>query len=190
MKSVVQALCLLCRAALNRASPRGAGTYAVCAGCAERLELELTLTEVVACPDCGRHRELCALQPCSSVTPQPQRRAKAARQSGAERVQRIERMAAMRLGVRELSRRTGYAASTISRWLKIDRCAILKHALQTEAVDIGRAKLLADAPEGALADLIQLAPHVSRAELGRRVAALRASAKVVRKRTSLVNTPS
>jgi hypothetical protein len=125
MKNVVQPVCLLCRAALNRASPRGAGTHPVCAGCAERLELELTLTEVVACPDCGRHRELCQLQPCTSINPQPPRRAMPARQSGAERVRRIERLAGMRLGVRELSRRTGYAASTISRWLKIDRCAVL-----------------------------------------------------------------
>jgi hypothetical protein len=46
-------------------------------------------------------------------------------------------------------------------------------ALQTEQLDIGRAKLLADAPETALADLIPLAAAVSRADLARRIAALR-----------------
>jgi DNA-binding transcriptional ArsR family regulator len=93
--------------------------------------------------------------------------------SGAERVQAIERLAATRLGVRELGRRTGFAPSTISRWLKIDRCPPLKRALQTEVVDIGRAKLLADAPENALAELIPVAAAVSRADLARRIAALR-----------------
>jgi IS30 family transposase len=44
--------------------------------------------------------------------------------SGAERVRAIERLAATRLGVRELGRRTGFAPSTISRWLKIDRCRL------------------------------------------------------------------
>jgi transcriptional regulator with XRE-family HTH domain len=77
------------------------------------------------------------------------------------------------LGVRELGRRTGFAPSTISRWLKIDRSAALKHALATEALDIGRAKLLADAPEAALTELIPLAPRISRADLCRRIAALR-----------------
>jgi DNA-binding transcriptional ArsR family regulator len=93
--------------------------------------------------------------------------------SGAERVQTIERLAMSHLGVRELGRRTGFAPSTISRWLKIDRSPVLKHALVTEALDIGRAKLLADAPETALTELIQLAPRVSRGDLARRVAALR-----------------
>jgi len=96
--------------------------------------------------------------------------------SGAERVRAIESLAASRLGVRELSRRTGFAPSTISRWLKIDRRPTLKHALATDALDIGRAKLLADAPETALAYLIQLAPGLSRADLARRVAALRPAA--------------
>jgi hypothetical protein len=88
-------------------------------------------------------------------------------------VRAIERLAATRLGVRELGRRTGFAPSTISRWLKIDRCPPLKTALQTEVVDIGRAKLLADAPETALAELIPLAAGVSRADLARRIAAVR-----------------
>jgi hypothetical protein len=44
-----------------------------------------------------------------------------------------ERLAATRLGVRELGRRTGFAPSTISRWLKIDRCPLLKMALQKQA---------------------------------------------------------
>jgi hypothetical protein len=39
--------------------------------------------------------------------------------------------------------------------------------------DIGRANLLADAPETALAELIPLAAAVSRADLARRITALR-----------------
>ena len=191
--------CLLCGAALSRTSPGGYGAHEVCSGCAERLELELTmLEEAAACPDCGRHRELCLLRPCgateASLTTRPASRGRSSlravppstadharaesgprrRVSGAERVREIEGLAASRLGVRELSRRTGYAPSTISRWLKIDRCPSIKQALESDAVDIGRAKLLTDAPEAALQELVRLAPHVSRRQLASRVASLRA----------------
>ena len=172
-------LCLLCGASLHRASTRGFGARGVCGGCAERLEMDLTGSDVAACPDCGRHRELCAVMPCGH--PQPEvhqpipliKKPSRGQVSGAERVKTIERLAMSHLGVRELGRRTGFAPSTISRWLKIDRSPVLKHALATEALDIGRAKLLADAPETALNELIQLAPRVSRGDLARRVAALR-----------------
>jgi transcriptional regulator with XRE-family HTH domain len=143
--------------------------------------MDLTGSDFAACPDCGRHRELCAVMPCN--LPQPEvhqpvpliKKPNRGQVSGAERVQTIERLAMSHLGVRELGRRTGFAPSTISRWLKIDRSPVLKHALATEALDIGRAKLLADAPETALTELIQLAPRVSRGDLARRVAALRTS---------------
>ena len=143
--------------------------------------MDLTGSDFAACPDCGRHRELCAVMPCN--LPQPEvhqpvpliKKPNRGQVSGAERVQTIERLAMSHLGVRELGRRTGFAPSTISRWLKIDRSPVLKHALATEALDIGRAKLLADAPETALTELIQLAPRVSRGDLARRVAALRSS---------------
>jgi DNA-binding transcriptional ArsR family regulator len=139
----------------------------------------LTGFEAAACPDCGRHQELCAVMPCSRVQPEVHqaipliKKLNRGQLSGAERVRAIERLAMTKLGVRELGRRTGFAPSTISRWLKIDRSAVLKQALATEALDIGRAKLLVDAPEIALTELIQLAPRVSRADLARRVAALR-----------------
>jgi hypothetical protein len=177
--------CKLCTAPLSRASERGAVGRGVCGGCAERLELELTLSDAAACFDCGRHRELCAIMPCHGPQPEPKplvriaeyapliRNVQRRQVSGAERVRAIERLAATRLGVRELGRRTGFAPSTISRWLKIDRCPTLKIALQMEVVDIGRAKLLADAPETALAELIPLAAVVSRADLARRITALR-----------------
>jgi transposase-like protein len=190
--------CLLCGAALTRAAPRDSGARDVCSGCAERLEIDLATSDAVACPECGRHQELCLLIPCSvlppeaapvpapSMTVQDRRRPPAnhvperlpipPRLSGAERVRAIEDLAASRLGVRELSRRTGFAASTISRWLKIDRCSILKHALETGAIDIGRAKLLADAPETSHADLVQVARRMPRSELARHVAALRRQA--------------
>jgi transcriptional regulator with XRE-family HTH domain len=174
-------LCLLCGASLHRASTRGFGARGVCGGCAERLEMDLTGSDSASCPDCGRHRELCAVMPCN--LPQPEvhqpvpliKKPNRGQVSGAERVKTIERLAMSHLGVRELGRRTGFAPSTISRWLKIDRSPLLKHALATEALDIGRAKLLADAPETALTELIQLAPKVSRGDLARRVAALRTS---------------
>src|SRR5438270_1053758 len=173
----------MCGALVSRASPRDGGARGICAGCAERLEVELTISEAAVCPDCGRHRELCTLMPCSrppaeTTTPRVSRgvvvrlpRGQAV--SGAERVRAIESLAASRLGVRELSRRTGFAPSTISRWLKIDRMPVLKGALAADALDIGRAKLLADAPETALAELIQVALRLSRADLASRVAALR-----------------
>jgi hypothetical protein len=179
------ATCLLCGATLVRASARAAVCRGVCGGCAERLELQLAFSENAACLDCGRHRELCAVIPCRGPQPEvepPTRlpdhaglitNVRRRQLSGAERVRAIERLAATRLGVRELGRRTGFAAPTISRWLKIDRCPPLKCALQAEALDIGRAKLLTDAPEEALAELIPLASAVSRAELSRRIAALR-----------------
>jgi DNA-binding transcriptional ArsR family regulator len=177
-----QAVCLLCGALVSRASPRDGGARSVCAGCAERLEVELSISEAAVCPECGRHRELCTLMPCGHLpahaTPARAQRGVVVRLqrrhvSGAERVRAIESLAATRLGVRELSRRTGLAPSTISRWLKIDRLPPLKRALASDALDIGRAKLLADAPETALAELIQLAPGLPRADLARRVAALR-----------------
>lgn len=176
--------CGLCGAAFRRASRRDCGVGTICEGCAERLELDLTLSVAAACPDCGRHRELCRLLPCTDANAEPAaapgvdvpviRFPRARRVSGRERVQAIENLAASRLGVRELSRRTGFAPPTISRWLKIDRRAVLKHALAADVVDIGRAKLLADAPEESLGQLIEQAPRLSRTELASRVAALRA----------------
>src|SRR5579871_6377549 len=175
--------CGLCGAAFSRASRRDCGVGTICGGCAERLELDLTLSDGAACPDCGRHRELCRLLPCTFADPEPAaapsvdvpviRFPRARRISGRERVQALESLAGSRLGVRELIRRTGFAPPTISRWLKIDRRAVLKHALAADVVDIGRAKLLADAPEEALGQLIELAPRLSRMELAPRVAALR-----------------
>jgi hypothetical protein len=162
----------------------------ICGGCAERLELDLNLSDAAACPDCGRHRELCGLLPCgqspreAAAAPEVNsaviRFPRARRISGRERVQAIESLAATRLGVRELSRRTGFAPPTISRWLKIDRRTALKRALEAEVVDIGRAKLLADAPEEALGELIELAPRLSRMELASRVATLRAQPPAAR----------
>jgi DNA-binding transcriptional ArsR family regulator len=173
----------MCRALVSRASPRDGGARGICTGCAERLEVELTISEAAVCPNCGRHRELCMVMPCNLPPAQTTTRrasqalvARLERRravSGAERVRAIERLAASRLGVRELSRRTGFAPSTISRWLKIDRVPILKSALANDALDIGRAKVLADAPDTALPDLIALAPRLTRADLVRHVAAAR-----------------
>ncbi|MDQ6673991.1 MAG: ParB/RepB/Spo0J family partition protein [Chloroflexota bacterium] len=96
--------------------------------------------------------------------------------SGAERVRAIERLAATGLGVREISRRTGFNASTISRWLRIDARPTVKNALEDGALDIGRAKILVEAPDLALPELVAEAPRLSPVELRARVAALKIDA--------------
>jgi ParB-like chromosome segregation protein Spo0J len=101
--------------------------------------------------------------------------------SGRERVRAIEKLAGTHLGVRELSRKTGFDQSTISRWLKIDRRPSLRIALENGEVDIGRATILADAPEDELASLLADAPLLSQAELRQRVR----QGKTLRKPTPL-----
>ena len=93
--------------------------------------------------------------------------------TGAERVRAIERLAATDLGVREIGRRTGFHPATISRWLKIDRRPLVKAALEREALDLGRAMALADAPEEAVPALLEAAPSLPQDELKARVAAAR-----------------
>src|SRR5258708_15882313 len=92
-------LCLLCGASLQRASTRGFGARGVCGGCAERLEMDLTGSDVAACPDCGRHRELCAVMPCGHPQPEVHQpiplimKPRRGQVSGAEPVKTIERLA-------------------------------------------------------------------------------------------------
>jgi ParB family chromosome partitioning protein len=95
--------------------------------------------------------------------------------SNFERVKTIERLANTGLGVREISRRTGFNASTISRWLRINKSAELKQALQDGRIDIARAVVLVDAPPEAVCDLLEGAQAVSTAELRLQVAAIKAS---------------
>jgi ParB/RepB/Spo0J family partition protein len=92
---------------------------------------------------------------------------------GSERLKAIERLAATGLGVRELSRRTGFAPSTISRWLRIDRHPMLRAAVETGLVDVSRATILVEAPEADMAELLHEAPDLSTSELRDRVAARR-----------------
>ncbi len=94
--------------------------------------------------------------------------------SGAERVRAIEKLAATNLGVREIGRRTGFSAATISRWLKIDRRPALKAAVESELLDIGRAMALADAPAGEVSALVADAPALSQEDVKLRVAQLNA----------------
>ena len=76
-------------------------------------------------------------------------------------------------------RQTGFDPSTISRWLKIDRRPALREALEREVLDVGRATILADAPEEAISSLLAEAPRLSQAALKERVVQL----KVLRKPT-------
>jgi ParB family chromosome partitioning protein len=90
--------------------------------------------------------------------------------SNAERVATIERLAATGLGVREISRRTGFNPSTISRWLRINKRAELKQALEDDRIDIARAVILVEAPPEALPELIERATQLSPGELRAQVA--------------------
>lgn len=92
-----------------------------------------------------------------------------------ERVKTIERLATSGLGIREISRRTGFNPSTISRWRRIDGRPELKQALEDERIDMARAVILVDAPGPALSSLLAQAPTLSAAALRRQVAALKAA---------------
>jgi transcriptional regulator with XRE-family HTH domain len=106
--------------------------------------------------------------------------------SGRQRVRAIEKLAGTRLGVRELSRQTGFDQSTISRWLKIDRYPSLRAALEEEQIDIGRATILADAPEDAIPALLVEAPLLPQPELRQHISQL----KALRKPTPLMSADS
>jgi ParB/RepB/Spo0J family partition protein len=93
--------------------------------------------------------------------------------SGAERVRTIRRFAASGVGVREISRRTGFNPSTISRWLRITHRPELEQALADGRLDIARAVVLVEAPIPALRTLIEQAPTMPVAELRRQVAAMK-----------------
>lgn len=245
----------------------------LCLGCAERLERDLERDQDRACPQCGRHRELCQAVPCTTPSPtrtnapntttvwlpiawidepgaarnsrhkytdrsiqelaislqqegflQPicvrrsgtrfelvfgVRRFRAAMRAGLsevpctvrdaddgrafvlnalenrhrehlsnlERVHTIERLGNSGLGVREISRRTGFNASTISRWLRINRRPELKRALEDNRLDVARAVILVDAPEPVVSSLIDSAMTVSTAELRRQISAIKAGAR-------------
>jgi ParB family chromosome partitioning protein len=88
---------------------------------------------------------------------------------GSERLHAIEQLAATGLGVRELSRKTGFAPSTISRWLRVDRTPALRAAVESGKLDIGQAKILVDAPKSALPTLLEEAPRLTTAGLRERV---------------------
>src|SRR5207237_7713976 len=105
--------------------------------------------------------------------------------SGCERIRAITLLASLTdelahpLGVRAISRRTGLAPSTISRWLRIDRQPALKAALEQERLDIGRAMQLVGAPEEQLGQLIERAPTVPQAQLAHEVEALGRDSQVL-----------
>ncbi len=63
--------------------------------------------------------------------------------SAKERVEAIRQLATSGLGVREISRGTGLAPSTISRWIKIAANAPVAHAMEEGRLDIFRAMQLA-----------------------------------------------
>jgi hypothetical protein len=93
--------------------------------------------------------------------------------SNRERIATIEGLAATGLGVREISRRTGFNPSTISRWLRINTRQELKLALEDGRLDLARAVILVEAPAAELTDLIDKAPRLSTTCLRRQVASLR-----------------
>jgi ParB family chromosome partitioning protein len=92
--------------------------------------------------------------------------------SGVERVRAIEKLAATDLGIREISRRTGFNPATISRWLKIDRHPVLKRALERDELELGQAMELTRAPGDAVATLLDEAATLGRAALRDRIDSL------------------
>lgn len=84
--------------------------------------------------------------------------------SGSERVRAIERLAATNIGVRELSRRTGFHASTLSKWIRIDRHPAIRAALERESINLGQAMELASAPPQAVPGLLRQVWNVASRE--------------------------
>lgn len=82
--------------------------------------------------------------------------------SSKERVEAIRQLATSGLGVREISRGTGLAPSTISRWIKIAANEPVAHAMEEGRLDIFRAMQLARVqdPER-VEELIRVAHAVS-----------------------------
>jgi len=105
--------------------------------------------------------------------------------SGSERVRAIERLAATSLSGNEISRRTGFNQSTISRWLKIDRRPLLKEALEADQLGIGRAMALVAVPESALPELLQVAGSLPQTSIKERVAEINQSMRYAYPRRSL-----
>ena len=99
--------------------------------------------------------------------------------SNLERVHTIERLGSSGLGVREISRRTGFNPSTISRWLRINRRPELKRALEENRLDVARAVILVDAPESVVNSLIEGAMAISTAELRQQVGAIKSGAREI-----------
>jgi ParB-like chromosome segregation protein Spo0J len=63
--------------------------------------------------------------------------------SAKERVEAIRRLAALGLGIREISRRTGLTPATISKWVRLAEKPVVMQVLETGRVDIFRAMQLA-----------------------------------------------
>ncbi len=104
--------------------------------------------------------------------------------SGRERVRALLLLAALTnesgrtFGVREISRRTGFATGTISTWLRIHRRPMIEAALEDERLDIGRAMILVSAPDEDLPDLIERARSLSQQDLAGHVGAVKRRAHV------------
>jgi len=113
--------------------------------------------------------------------------------SGSERVRAISLLASLSdqqgrpLGVRAISRSTGLAPSTISRWLRIDRHPVLRAALEQERLDVGRAMQLVGAPEAHLGDLIQRAPTLLQPQLAHEIDLLTRDPQVLAARRAAAN---
>jgi hypothetical protein len=72
-------------------------------------------------------------------------------------------------------------------WLRLDRRPVLREALESERLDIGRAMKLVQAPEEALPELIERACSVTRDQLVREVAAVRRDPRVIADRSTKAN---
>jgi len=113
--------------------------------------------------------------------------------SGSERVRAISILSSPSdergrpLGVRAISRRTGLAPSTISRWLRIDRQPALRAALEQERLEVGRAMQFIGAPEAQLGDLIERAPKLLQAQLAQEINVLISEPQALAARRAAAN---
>jgi ParB/RepB/Spo0J family partition protein len=85
--------------------------------------------------------------------------------SAKERVEAIRQLAALGLGVREMSRRTGLTPATISKWVRLaDKPAVMQ-ALEAGRIDMFRAMQLAPITDpGQQEALLAQAPRLSKQE--------------------------
>ncbi len=91
-----------------------------------------------------------------------------------------------RLTLAQVQERIQKSPATISTWIRIGRCKLLREALESDRIDLGRAMALAPLARtdglSALSELLPTATHMPREDLIARVGELASNARSHRKR--------